>query len=518
MHRHFLHLLYIVLFACSQTSYALSFTATTDRQQLALGESFELILELDDSTYFIEPDISPLKEKFELLSSHRSIGNSSDNQTVQRWSFRLLPKHQGEQQIPAIQLGQYLSEPIRIQVDAFPSEQLSLEPLFIRTQMDTETVYVQAQAILTLKIYHAQTLYGGGHLETLHLPSARIEPLGEPKLSEQMINGILHGVIEVRYAIFPQHVGQLVIPELSFSALLATQDSSPPIQLETHSAAIPLNVLPPPTEFPQDALWLPAKNLTLTEQWQPDVQSLALDTPITRQISIQAEGLPYTGLPSLLPTQLPEFYAYNSPAKRAQSALAHGIVSHITEQQALVAKQQGYLTIPAIRLPWWNTLENRLEFAELPAYELDIKGAASITSISNNAPVSTWQLLCAILAISTLVFFVLWRHARHQPAIIHQPISKNSQLIEQFKRACKSNNPVQARSCLDTLARNNNFKLNDAAMYSESFQHALNQLNTVLYTEHDQPWDGQPLLDAFIQLQKSFNADNSDGLPPLYPP
>lgn len=39
------------------------------------------------------------------------------------------------------------------------------------------------------------------------------------------INGVRHGVIELRYAIFPQKSGQLMIPSQVFSATLAERSS-----------------------------------------------------------------------------------------------------------------------------------------------------------------------------------------------------------------------------------------------------------------------------------------------------
>lgn len=106
--------------------------------------------------------------------------------------------------IPPISLGASSTQPIRLHVlearDRAKSSKLA--PVFIDASVDQETVYVQAQAILTLRIYHSVSLYDDSSLTPLAMNDAKVEQLGEARTYEKEINGIRHGVIEVRYAIF----------------------------------------------------------------------------------------------------------------------------------------------------------------------------------------------------------------------------------------------------------------------------------------------------------------------------
>ena len=85
---------------------------------------------------------------------------------------------------------------------------------------------MQAQVILTLRIYHSVSLYDDSTLSPLQMPEALVERLGEPRTYEKTINGVRHGVIEVRYALFPQKSGELTIPAQLFSATTVTNGSS----------------------------------------------------------------------------------------------------------------------------------------------------------------------------------------------------------------------------------------------------------------------------------------------------
>jgi hypothetical protein len=51
--------------------------------------------------------------------------------------------------------------------------------VFIEASLDQSSVYVQAQAILTLRIYHSVSLYDDSSLTPLQIADARIEQLGD---------------------------------------------------------------------------------------------------------------------------------------------------------------------------------------------------------------------------------------------------------------------------------------------------------------------------------------------------
>src|SRR5690606_20220581 len=115
--------------------------------------------------------------------------------------------------------------PLQLQVQENHNPQASLAPLFIDAHLEQDQVYVQQQALLTVRIYHSVSLFDDSSLTAPQVDSARIERLGEPRTFEKLLNGIRHGVIEVRYALYPQQSGELRIPGQVFSATLADSDS-----------------------------------------------------------------------------------------------------------------------------------------------------------------------------------------------------------------------------------------------------------------------------------------------------
>ncbi|MBS7325333.1 MAG: protein BatD [Thiopseudomonas sp.] len=509
---------------------AASFSARVDRHSLQAGDSLLLTLELDQPDYFVDPDISPLHQDFTLLSSSHQPLVEQNGQAVSLWQLRLQPKREGRLTLPALQLGNLSSTPLDIDVlPRSPGQPGQLGPVHIDASLDTEQLYVQAQAILTLRVFHSVPLYSDGQFSPLTIAGARVHSLGEPVSYQHYIQGVRHGVIETRFAIFPQASGTLTIPALTFTATLAAnedtgaQSGAPGRTVQVKSAHIPLKVLPPPDAFPPNATWLPAQNLQLSHSISPDQPDTTMEQAIRYSLTLQAEGLPATLLPHLLPDQLAGARLYANPVSQSERMDAQGLHSEQYEERLLVPTRAGTLELPAHELPWWNTRTNQLEWARVDARSLHILEPQQSTAPALAQRPATelllWQLACLLLTLLSLGLVFLWRRARKLPAIVPvTPARTSARLLENLKKACLGNQPQQARTALDQWIRHNQYSLASLARSSPELQDAQRALNQALYTPDDHPWDGKPLWNAVSAWVQQQQQDANPQLPPLYPP
>lgn len=538
--------IFVLLLLYVAHAQAASFTATVDRTELSAGESVALILESDDTTQFLTPDLTPLKPLFELLNSQQVNRFNAAGQPVTQWVLTLLPKHTGLLIIPPLSLGELHSAPINLFVKEFNPDSISpLEPVYIDTQLDREWVYLQAQLILTLRIYHSVPLFAGSNLTPLLLDNARVEQLGKPRTFEQHINGVRHGVIEVSYAIFPQQSGQLDIPAQTFTATLAGHNpqsltpfsARPGQRIKVKSAQIPLPVKAIPSAYPKDATWLPAAQLSLEQTWTPSLESaISSGSAITRLLQVQVKGLPDTQLPALQPAPSDAYKVYLDKPSFSHQHTEQGVFSSRAERHAYVFQNSGQQHLAAIKLPWWNTTTDQLEYAELVEHSVHVTAAKQQHSslepaaLDNTAPVPTdsidpvllWQAISALLLVLAIIGYGLWWRARHQPAVIaSQSNGPNARdLLDNLKRACLANDPQASRHALDAWARQQTIPLVELAATDSALSDALDALNSALYSESSSPWQGQALWHAIDQLpaESSFKAEQEQQLPPLYPP
>ncbi len=527
---------------------AQSFTASVDRTRLNAGESVELTLESNDPTLFGKPDLLPLNDLFEVLGTrqvNRLTSNNAGAQASTRWIITLQPKHSGYVVIPPLHLGQLHSEPITLHIQqGSNADDNRLAPIFIDANLDQESVYVQAQTVLTLRIYHSVSLYDDSSLTQLDIPQARVESLGEPRTYEKDINGVRHGVIELRYAIFPQESGELLIPAQTFTATAVDRSSStaynpfgprPGKVVRVKSPEIPLTVKAKPASYPADAPWLPARSLTLSEVWNPQPDSARVGDSLTRSLLLKVEGLASAQLPPLPATQVSGLRRYPDQPQLANQIGENGLVGSREEREALVANREGLLVLPAVEVLWWNTRTDQLERSSLPARDLQVATNPNMETLPVEAervtPVAVpgpalwpWQLSTALLSLTTLLGFVLWWRARRQPAVLPSqqtgPSPRN--LLDDLKRSCLANDSQATRHALDAWARQQPETLADMAARFTPLSDALDGLNGALYSESGQHWQGRNLwlairsLPAVEDLETSANQEAS-ALPPLYP-
>ncbi|MFL9812536.1 protein BatD [Stutzerimonas sp. VN223-3] len=533
-------LVFLLLLACQASASTL--VARVDRTQLSLDETVELTLETNDVTVFSKPDLQPLDNLFKVFGTrqvNQLSGANGEARAITQWLITLQPRQAGYVVIPPLQLGDWRSEPITLHVSESSAEGGDkLAPIFIDASLDQDSVYVQAQVVLTLRIYHSVSLYDDSTLSPLQMSDALVERLGEPRTYEKDINGIRHGVIEIRYALFPQKSGTLTIPAQLFSATTVAPSNGDYYgsrfgrSMQVKSPTIPLQVKPKPAEYPAGVPWLPASNLTLVEAWSPDPQDAELGEALTRSLLLKAEGLTSTQLPPIESPQVPGLRRYSDQPSLNNEVTDNGVSGSREQREALVATRAGDLLLPAVELVWWNTTEDRLERSTLPERALHVAENPDIqqpTIESPDAPQSRdqarlwpWQLSSAVLALSTLLGFGLWLRARRQPAVIRTVQSGPTprSLLDDLKRACLANDTQATRHALDAWARQQPETLADMAARFVPLSDALDGLNGALYSETGQRWQGEALWQAIQNMptaQPASVEQETGALPPLYP-
>ena len=529
--------------------------ASVDRTRLVEGESLELTLETPSAGRMSELDLTPLAEHFEVQGTRQlSLVSQINGRTtpVTRWVVTLTPLRTGFLVIPPISLGDASSQPISLHVlsaaQAAADQSAQLAPVFIDSEVDIETPYVQAQVLLTLRIYHSVSLFDDSTLSGLDIPNARVESLGPPRNFERLINGVRHGVIEIRYAIFPQHSGELEIPSQLFSATALQPGSNgrPSARsgrlVQVRSPSITLQVRGIPDSYPENAPWIPAKSLNLMQTWQPDPGiDLFSGEPLTRTLILSADGLNASQLPALQSLSADQtsqqLRQYADQPKLHTDSNDAGMRGVRHDSAALVALEEGSYNLPPIVVHWWNTTEDRLETASLDSLVLNVSRDSDFGSVSppiNYAPAEPvriwpWQLACALLTLALLASLHLLRRSRQALAEYqlteteeHFDDQQQGNPLADLQAACRTNRPAEARKALESWARQQHSDgLIGLSHNHLELEEALEELNACLFGRARHSWRGKPLWRAVrmvIQSQRREPEEEPTSKPEsLYP-
>ncbi len=409
--------------------------ATVDRTMVRLNESFTLVLRAEGAVRG-EPDTAPLATQFDILNaaSSRRIGIVNTRATeVNEWQYQLMPKVAGDFTIAPLRIGDRQSNAVSVRVLAPDPAATAAADIFMELVAEPEVVYAQSQVLFTLRLYVGVSTGRA----TLTAPEtagveAIVEKLGEDAAYKTTRGGRSFDVRERRYAVFPQEAGLLTIGPVTFEAMVIPDRGFSRVQ-RFRSDVLELEVQPavaPPPAL-AGAAWLPAREVTLTEQWSEPDGDLTVGIPRTRTIVVEAVGLLETQLPELLLDSQPGVRQYADRPELAREVTPEGLRSRRSVSYAVIAQIPGELTLAGVRVPWWNVSEQQWEVAELPSRAVSVvPGAEAAAAVPTAAepvaaapvPAATpegayWPWVSGFLAVGWLATLALWwRSARRVPA------------------------------------------------------------------------------------------------------
>jgi hypothetical protein len=543
--------------------------ASVDRNVVVEGDSLTLTIQNDD-TGGAAPDYSALLNDFEVYGSSQSTRRSLSNGRLQsstEWQVTLVPKRSGTLTIPPLPVAGTTTQPLAIRVTAAGDNAQTDAPeaVFMEAQLDRQSAYVQQQVILTVRVFRAI------ELDNMHLSEPSFDAASVRKIAETTFQREIHGatylVYELSYAIFPQQAGELTVPELVFNAVQPVTRRTlfdfpgQGRRLRKMSPQLHLTVKPIPKNF-TGAVWLPAKNLTLSQNWSDTTQTVGIGDSVTRNITIEAEGLLAAQLPAIESPQLDNAKIYSDQPTLDDQQSASGVRGKRTDNLAVLPNRAGELHLPELRVVWWDVDSDTEKVATLPPSTLHITGgtqagaaapaptpapaaAATPAPAADAAPVQPgigatdtrwWQLATLLLALAWLTtLYFNWRLRQRvlapaQPAAAPATsIGNENAAFDRLKEACRVSDPAAARAALSTWARifyraPHLHTLERLVPYSGSaaLLREVQQLDNRLFGTHPESsdWNGENLLSVVRELRRAKptqGEQQTSALSPLYP-
>jgi len=546
------------------TTNVFAVTAYVDRNPVALNESFQLVFEVAGNA---EPDFTPLRTDFEILnqnqSSQISIINGQQTSKVS-WTLNLMAKRAGNLIIPSIDFGQHgSSTPSTLTVQAAQAVAETDADVFLEVSAEPKNPYVQSQVLYTVRLFFAKNLNGASLTEpTLDNGELVVEKLGKDSQYQTQRNGRRFNVVERKYAVFPQQSGDFSIEPIIFTGKIIEGRSSrfggfgffgSPAKTRTQrlrSKAIAIRVKPIPETF-TGKHWLPAQQLQLQENWSETPENFKAGEPITRTLTLLAAGLTGGQLPELGEfSQIPQgLKQYSDQPKLDTQTQLNTLISRREEKIAIIPSNEGEYNLPAIKIPWWNTKTEQMEFAQLPARTISVQPA------DNNAPVATptpdeevaqpaptsssieqpansfWMWLSIILAIAWLSTIIAWWWLKRRTRVVttsSPKLGNEAAAIKKLKQACHSHQANATKEALLAWAKIHWQEEPPASLdkigrlCGELLQTEIENLNHNLYSRlATEEWHGVALWKAFKEYIKQSHKLKEykrivDGLEPLY--
>lgn len=559
-----------------------------------------------------EPNLTPLDEYFQVLGTSTSTQINILNghqRSKKSWTIELQPKQKGKLQIPAIQIGQDKTLPVNLEITDIPADiqKETSKHIFVESSIDIagDLPYVQQQIPYTVKLFYDVSMQSG-KIYSPTVESAVVEQLGEDRRYRTVRMGKKYSVVEKHFVISPEKSGTLHIPATSVKGRMAIADNSnnqnrqrknnskdtadfmnrffnnspfgndPFFQdlggnffsgrraaaskpFTAQSEAISVEVQPLPKAFIGD-LWLPAEELLIEDSWSKSPPELRVGEPVTRTLRLQAKGLAGSQIPKIDIPKPAGIRIYPEQAKsetRTDGKTVYGIsemnISYIPDAQ-------GKVSIPEIKLDWWNVVTKKQETFILPKWDLSVaagtaglkagdpitssginenqetsanpnpKDSRTIETASSESQSSTtssnntlsWLLSILVLILLGIIAYLYFYKPRNT-------LSNKQQLATikaALKKACESNNQHDAEKQLLRLV-DASWKgdkppqsLGSLAMQITQGKEIIQSLEQSLYAKDDTQWDGSHLWNVIkdgLHMKSQEKNQQHNGLKPLYP-
>ena len=545
--------------ACAALAAALMVTdafgaviTRVDRLDIDLNESFTLEV-ISDSNIDEQPDISVLETDFYIGQGSQLSNTTIVNNQIRRsktWTYVLMPKRAGEITIPPVSIGAESSEPLTITVKEPTFAPPGEAEVFVSSEVDFAETHVQAQVLLTVKIYRSvPTRQPALRDPTVAGVEVLSELAGDDRSYEAVINGTPYSVVERVYAIYPQEHGTIEISPARFEARVLRDGRITGRKVfESDPLTVTVQPIPPrPADFP-NAVWLPARDLQVSEDWSRDVGEVKAGEPLTRHVTISALGQLETQIPALASPEVQGLNVYPDKPDLSRVIEPGGIRGIRKDQHAMIGVAAGIVTLPAIEIPWWDTAAGEWRVARLPERSITIlpsgedpvpvaepepETAAEEGTEPAEPSQSTpfWRRLSELLAAVWVLTLLAWwwssrpvRREPREPAPV--PIHKRqSRLLKDARKAARAGDEAGVKGALlewAVLEWEDDAPRSIGALsrrVSDDLASQLEALSRQSYGPNPGDFDGEALAAAIrsFSVLSEDESGTEEALPPLMP-
>ena len=541
--------------------------ASVDRDTIGIQETFTLTISADSKSSG-QPDVATLKNDFEILSNNVSQFTSITNggaEFKKVWQLTLAPKRVGTLLIPSFNVDGAISDAIEIKVSKQSQNQTSTggdEQVRVVVEVDKNTMYVQEQLLVKIKLI-SQVNLSQAEMQPLDIKDAIVIPLSEkPKQYVANINGKQHLILESNFAVFPQNSGDFTIPSVIYSVVPSVErdlwndpfgrNRNNILRLPTDEKHITVNAAPTAAAGKS---WQPANNLSLHETWSSSLDHLKMGEPVTRTITISADGLTGGQIAPLTTNNIDGLTFYPDQPQNSDAKTDKGIQGTRVETMAIIPNHGGEFTLPEVKVDWWDTKTQSMQSATLPAKTINVLGSttpaapqpaqhAEAPVSNNNAPANPAQItaaktnpwlwgfaiLFAVLSLGLLIYIVnlrstiktLLNEKEEADEIISE---KEKHIWDLLKHAASNKDASALRKTVLSWAKfhwpeASVHSLDDVAKLGGKLEltQALKKLDELLYSNHpSDDWNPNELLQLLNESRKEKNMKKkSAGLKPLY--
>lgn len=388
-------LLAALLCLCAPAAWAQS-RAWVDRDRIAYEETTVLHLEINVNATQSIPDLATITRDFRVVDQnvqHKVMLQNGSMMLHINMRLTLQPTRAGELEIPAMQIGNERTRPLRVWVAPPVAPQAPVaspaaartDPIFIETRVDSVTPYVQQTVGYTVRLFYESGLLIDGRLDHDPPEGATLQKIGDDQQLMQTVGGNAYNVLERRFLLIPERSGTVTVPAARFLGrgigMFDSVFGDARKELRVRGDPVVLQVKPIPAAAPQP--WLPLRGLRLRYLEAP--KSLRVGESAAVTIEAVADGTIASQLPELTLGIGTGAQLFPEPPQPDDRFVDDRPQATVVRRVMVVAVREGALRIAGPRIAWWDTEAGVARIAALPDIAVQVSPGAAIATAADIA-------------------------------------------------------------------------------------------------------------------------------------
>ncbi len=398
-------------------TYAATFTASVDRNELAEDEHLVLTLTLANSdTRLRAQGVSPNVD-LSVLTADFDIGTPRDNnrfnifrgraRSTSELIIELFPKRTGNVIIPSFEVDNVATDTITVAVK--PSVHGETPLAFAQSGISKPAIWQREQLLVYHDVYYRVELESaklGEEIETEPTPLELYEHFRLTRTERQeQHNGFTYSVARTSWTIFPTDSGTLTV---YFPDTWIVTNTGERIRLPHQQQTVMVNALPADVTadimvgVPELKLTTLVENATVNQlnSWRVTLRAPVLSTTVPARLTIES---------------LPQVQTYLDRGQLDKEESPDGVIFTSDYTVSAVPLTAGVFQLPAITFPYFDPHRGELKTATLNGPRLAAQAGnrvAATTSLPNNASAALYNEANGpqnnLWQVATFAFAFLW--------------------------------------------------------------------------------------------------------------
>lgn len=521
-----------------------SLTVKLEPNPAMVAESFNIIITAENHTNNNSLDTSALLKDFIVgqtsVFSNTQISNGKTQQQT-TWRIGLMSRTAGKYTIPAFTIDNISSRPIVMTiVDRPKTTNTSVnDDIKLETSINKESTYVGQRLIYQVKLLLGTRLQRA-QLQPPELANAEIQKLNDGQESSEIINGKRYRTVSYQYEIKPTQAGTFELQGVIFRGDVSQYGygRSKPITLlgENHT----INVKSIPDNFPGQ--WLVSNMVIIDDEWTQGT-NYQVGEPITRTVTLSATDVSAEQLPDLNISSGNLLQSYPDKPKLQQGLNGNTLIAQNIQKLALIPIKSGDITVPEIKIPWFNAQTEKVEWAIIPAKTITV-APQPVSNLSEKplppsqqltSPVPSeainvtfdqtqnmlpWYLACALLLVLLLsaISYIIWlrkkTNTQRQPVV--SSTDSSTEIYDTLLSSLQNNNTSSVVRLIPLwLKQDHNLSVEDELPRKYGITNHYNELAKQQFSKEVQVVDCKELKQCVLDFKKN-KVSTSSPLSGLY--